>query len=153
MKKTGLFIAEKVKYDKVLWNRNVSIPGSYNKYNFKIVELKNEFYIFMDDKYPNLLYYGKMGPFNTFEEAINVLENDLGSDFPSIKNKVSKSTRALSVILFCIIYIVLNFIVTKFIDGGLDAIGISDSNYIINGFIMLILNGIALNRIGRRYNI
>jgi hypothetical protein len=77
------------------------------------------------------------------------LEEDLGSNFPSIKNKANKTTKVLLVILFWIIYGILNIVLFTFIDGGLNAIGISDDSYMINGLILFVLNAIAINRIGK----
>ena len=149
MKRSGRFLGDEVKYDKVWWNKNISFPDTYGKWNFKIVELNNEFYIFIDDKYRNLLYTGRTGPFNSFKQARNVLEEDLGSNFPSLRNKTTKTGRTLLAIMIVIIYFVLNIVMFLFVDGGLDAIGISDDSYFINGFTMLVLNGIALNRLSK----
>jgi hypothetical protein len=149
MKSSGRIWADEVTYDKVWWKKDITFPDTYGKWNFKIVELNKEFYIFIDDKCPNLLYNGRTGAFNSFVEARNVLEEDLGSNFPSIKNKANKATRVSLVILFWIIYFALDIVMFKFIDGGLNAIGISDDNFLINGFLMLVLNVIAINRIGK----
>lgn len=149
MKRTGTFNWEEVKYDKVWWKKKIKFPDSYTVYEFKIVELNKEFYIFIEDRYPYLFYSGRKGAFKSFEEAKSALEEDLGSNFPSLRNKTNKSGKTLLALLIVIPYLASNVVLFLFVDGGLNALGISDDSYLMNGIIMLIYNYFTINKLAK----
>jgi hypothetical protein len=153
-KNTGLNkLRETVKYDKVWFKKKVKFPGSVRTYVFKIVEIQGKFYIYIDDRQPLFTYNGRTGPFNSYEESLQVLQEDLGSNFPTykniLKNKLSSPSGYLLGILLWIIYGLINGVCFLFIDGGLNAIGIQDNSYIINVILLLVLNIVFLNKISK----
>lgn len=132
----------KVNYDKVWFKRKVKFPTSIASYEFKIVEIDGEFYIYIDDRHPHWGYSGRTGPFSSFEVSLQVLKEDLGGNFPSLKNNLRKQFRNLNGPVGCLIgvtgfaiYVTLALICFQFIDGGLDAIGFDDDENMISVFL------------------
>ncbi|WP_338472759.1 hypothetical protein R4Z10_08530 [Niallia sp. XMNu-256] len=65
---------ETVHYDKIWFKSKVKFPNSDCTYVFKIVEIQSKFYIYINEKEEIFLYNGRTGPFNSYEEALQVLQ-------------------------------------------------------------------------------